>query len=98
MIMDRTSKRLYYLELQRRLRMLLISLAGSLPQEDIDFVSEFVDANEQGIALEVLSNLLVEKQAWLGRATLDEINSLVEAMGLEREVVDPLRGLVERNP
>jgi hypothetical protein len=88
------SRRLYYLDLQRRLRVLL-GARRQPPAQDIDFVSEFVEANEQGIALEVLSNLVVERRVALRSSTFEEIEALVRTMGLEREVVEQLWGLVE---
>lgn len=76
------------------MRRLLMTLDSSLPRKDAEFIAELVDANESGVALQVLSNVLLDVDARLEQATIDEIASLVQTMGLDSNVSEQLRGLV----
>jgi hypothetical protein len=89
---DRTSKRLYYLALQGRMRKLVAGLADALTDDEHDFISELVDANEPAIALEELSTALAAGEKALDEQTIAEIRSLVETMGLDPHVADQLEG------
>jgi hypothetical protein len=76
-------------------RGLLIELADQLPPVTVGRVEEMIDANEGDVALDMLSEMLVESGARLGEQTLADVASLVAAMGLSDEVVNRLRPLVE---
>lgn len=80
--------------LQVRLRWLLARTEASLPQVTVAFVSEFIDANECGLALETISEILVESAVEIDRSILEVINELTQEMGLDEIIVARLLPLV----
>lgn len=80
---------------QGKLRGLLIELADQLSPVTVGLVDEMIDASEGDVALDMLSEMLVESGARLDEQTLAEVASLVATMGLSDEVVNRLRPLVE---
>jgi hypothetical protein len=88
---DKAAKLAYFAALEERMLQLLEPLRNELPKDDVDFVAELIDVHELGLGLEVLSNVLFEKNVPLDPPTIDEIGRLVQTMGLEAEVVDQLR-------
>jgi hypothetical protein len=91
---DKAAKLAYFTALEKRMLRLLQPLEDELSKEDAGFVAELIDVHEHGVALEVLSNMLLENKVPLDEPTIGEIENLVETMGLQAEVVDQLRGLV----
>jgi hypothetical protein len=85
----------HYEELQGRVRGLLIAVAPQLPAMTVGIVSEMIDANESGLALETLSEMLAESDAVISADTLASISSLVDMMGLDKVNVDRLRNRPE---
>lgn len=81
-------------DLQGRLRGLLIRTETSLPPATAAFVSEFIDANECGLALETISEMLLESAAEIDRSTLDTVAELTQDMGLDQVNVARLVPLV----
>lgn len=77
-----------------RVRGLLISLAEQLPPVTVGLVDELLDANEQGIAVEMLSEMLVESGARLSADDLAVFEEVIDAMQLDRLNVERLRPLV----
>jgi hypothetical protein len=53
-----------------------------------------VDANESGVALETISEMLVESDGRLSVDALGMVSDLVATMGLDQSVVERLRPLV----
>jgi hypothetical protein len=84
----------YYEDLQGRLRALLIIVAGQLPRTTVALATEMVDANESGVALEMISEMLVESGGRLSTDALGIVSDLVATMGLDQDVVERLRPLV----
>ena len=85
-------------ELQGRLRGLLITVADQLPAFTVGLVVEMIGANECGLALETMSEMLVESD---GRIELDVVvaaEALVRLMGLDEVNIDRLRPLVVDRP
>lgn len=72
----------HFEEVQGRLRGLLISVADQLPSVTVQFIGEMIDANECGLALETLSEMLVESRAWISPEALSDISLLVAQMDL----------------
>jgi hypothetical protein len=72
-----------YEDLRGRLRWLLIRNEDQLPKTTAKFISEFIDANECGLALETLSEMLVESKARVDRQTVDAVALLALDMGLD---------------
>lgn len=84
-----------YEGLQARLRWLVTQMGDQLPRTTLEFISEFIDANECGLALETLSEMLAEVDARINRQTFEAIALLTTEMGLDRENVDRLLPLLE---
>jgi hypothetical protein len=84
----------YYEELRGRVRAVLIAVEAQLPSTTVDLVSEMIDANEPGVALETISEMLVESQGIISADILTLVRELVETMGLNRINVERLRPLV----
>lgn len=84
----------YYEDLQGRLRGLLIEVAKELPSVTVGLVDELIDANECGVALEMISDMLVESDGRIDVLVLTDVERLVEDMGLDVSNVDVLRPLV----
>ena len=80
-------------ELRGRVRGLLITVAGRLPESTVALVSEMIDANEPGVALEVISEMLVESRGKISADTLALVSELVETMRLDPANVERLRPL-----
>lgn len=84
-----------YEDLQARLRWLVTQMGDQLPRTTVEFISEFIDANECGLALETLSEMFVEVDARINRQTFEAVALLTTEMGMDRENVDRLLPLLE---
>lgn len=93
-----TSDAAHFEELQGRLRGVLMMVAEELPPVTVALVGEMIDANECGVALEILSEMLLEAEAQIEPEVLGVVDGLVESMGLERVNAERLRGLVRPGP
>ena len=78
-------------EVQGRVRGILIAVASQLPVFTVGLVDGMIDANECGVALEIMSEILVESGAVISAETLLDVSSLVGEMGLDQVNVDRLR-------
>lgn len=76
----------YYEDLQGRLRGLLIDLEGHFTRDQAALLGELIDANECGVALEMLSEILREVGASLRIEQINEIVRLAEQMDLPNVV------------
>lgn len=88
----------YFEDLQGRLRAVLINVAELLPSLTVGLVTEMIDANECGVALEMMSEMLVESEAVLDVTIVENFARLVEVMGMEAVNVERLRPLVVDRP
>lgn len=86
----------YYEDIQGRLRAILTTVASQLASDTVQLVDEMIDANECGVALEIMSEMLVESAATVSEETFSEVESLVDKMGMDRINVDRLRPRIER--
>jgi hypothetical protein len=84
----------YYEDLQGKLRALLAEVSGRLPVFTVDFVTELIEQNEPGVALETMSEMLAEARREISATTLDRVSELTRTMGLDQDNVDRLRPLV----
>jgi hypothetical protein len=80
-----------YEDIQGRLRGLLITVADQLPAVTVGIVSEMIDANECGVALEILSEMLVQSAARISAETLADVSALVQMMDMDKVNVERLR-------
>ena len=83
--MDRS----YYEEIAGQLHGLLIRLADRLPGKDITLIAEFIDANELGLALEQMADVLSEDEQSLAADERADMLALVARMQM---------GIVSRRP
>jgi hypothetical protein len=60
----------------------------------VPLAAEMIDANEGGLALETISEMLVESGVKIPPDVFRSIRQLAETMGLEPSVVERLRALV----
>jgi hypothetical protein len=83
---------------QRRLRCLLITVADQLPAFTVGLVDEMIGANECGLALETMSEMLVESDGRIEREVVVATEELVRLIGLDDVNFDRLRPLVVDRP
>ena len=84
----------YYEDLQGRVRGVLIEVANQLPSLTVGLVEEMIDANESGVALETIVNMLAESGGTISTSTFGSVSSLVETMGLDENIIGRLEPLV----
>ena len=72
----------YYQEISGRLHGLLIRLSDRIPARDQQLITEFIDANELGLALEQMADVLSEEERTLLPDERGDILALAERMGL----------------
>lgn len=84
--------------LQGRLRGLLITVADQLPAFTVGLVDEMIGVNECGLALETMSEMLVESEGRIECGVVVAAEELVRLMGLDEVNVDRLRPLVVERP
>ena len=81
-------------ELQHRVRALLIITGDLVTADQLALLNDLVDANEYGIAFEMLAEMLLSSGARVG--TFGTMWSLSSQMGLDdSQVVDQLRSLTQ---
>jgi type IV secretory pathway TrbD component len=85
----------YHQEMQQRVRAILIMTGASISAKQLGLFNDLVDANEYGIALDMLTEALASSGAKIDPAIFRDIQSLSEQMKLEPEVVDRIRPLVQ---
>jgi hypothetical protein len=84
----------YYAILEARLKRLVQALEHSFTSEEIALLVELAEHNEPGVAVEMLGELLVERDVSVNRQQFDEFRSVAETMGLESTVWEQLRPAV----
>jgi hypothetical protein len=72
--------RAYYEEIAGLLHGLLIRLDDRLPGKDITLIAEFIEANELGLALEQLADVLSEDERPLSADERADMLALVDRM------------------
>ncbi|WP_028644541.1 MafI family immunity protein [Nocardioides sp. URHA0020] len=70
---------------------LLIRLDNRLPGKDITLIAEFIDANELGLDLEQMADVLSEDEQPLASDERVDILALVDRMQMGDRVPDALR-------
>lgn len=88
--------RAYYEEIAGLLHGLLIRLDDRLPDKDITLVAEFIDANELGLALEQLADVLSEDEQALSADERADMLALVDRMQMGDRVPRALTFCPER--
>ena len=85
----------YYEDLRGRVRGVLIAVSDMFPSQQVQLLDELIDANESGVALEMLAEMLVEVGAALDGELVRQIERLAHDMGLSPEIG---AGLKESGP
>jgi len=83
-----------WIELERRLKKLIVDLTPQLPAGAEGFAAELIDHNEFGVAFDTLADALVEAKVPISPATFDELSELARLMEYEAWPEGELRGLV----
>ena len=91
---SRTANVAHFEELQGRLRGLLSMVAPHLPAVTVQLVAEMIDANECGVALETVSEMLGESRSAISADVLAIVSELTTALHLPGVNVERLRPLV----
>ncbi len=78
--------RAYYEEIAGLLHGLLIRLGDKLPTKDIALIAKFIDANELGLALEQIADVLCEDEQPLTPDERADMLALVERMQMDDRV------------
>jgi len=81
-------------EIQGKLRGLLITLGNQLPKRTVDIVNELIEHAECGVALEILSDMLVESSARLTETEFDLVTRLAGTMKVSESYSVQLKALV----
>lgn len=88
--------RRYYEEIAGKLHALLIRLDDRLPGKDVTLIAEFIDANELGLALEQMADVLSEDEQPLAADERDDMLALVVTMQMGDRVPRALTFCPER--
>lgn len=83
----------YYEDLRGRVRGVLIAVAEAFPAEQVGLVDELIDANESGVALEMLVGMLRETEASVPSAVVDQIAGLVNDMDMPPQIAAQVKEL-----
>ena len=76
----------YYDELEAQLGSILLTLGSQLSFEESREVSHFLDVGEYGLALQTLTDLLIEERKKISIRTYNDVVSVAKHMGIEREI------------
>ena len=77
---DSSVDRAYYEEIAGVLHGLLVRLDDRLPGKDVTLIAEFIDANELGLALEQLADVLSEDEQPLSAEERADMLALADRM------------------
>lgn len=83
--MSQTSQS-YYDEIRGRIMAVFIDVADLLPSSTRDFVTEELDANELGVALQAIVEVLAEVGGVVTEGSVAEMEALAKTMGMELDV------------
>lgn len=86
----------YYEAIRGRVRGVLIAVADVFASQQVGLVDELIDANEAGVALEMLVGMLAETHSAVSSEVVHQIERLVMDMELSSDVVEQLKGLEAR--
>ena len=76
----------YFNDIEAQLESILRTLGPQLSPEDSQQVSHFLDVGEYGLALQTLTDLLIEERKKISTSTYNDIVRVAKRMGIEREV------------
>jgi hypothetical protein len=76
----------YFNEIEAQLQSILLTLGPQLSPEESREISHFLDVGEYGLALQTLTDLLIEEGKEISLSTYNDIVGVAKRMGVEREV------------
>jgi hypothetical protein len=76
----------YYATITAELQVLLIGLNDRLPGRDVTLIAEFIDANELGLALEQMADVLSQDEQPLAAEERQRMLALVRTMQMNDRV------------
>lgn len=85
----------YHQEMQQRVRGILIMVGEFTSAEQLALFNDLVDANEYGVALDMLTEALASSGSKIDTAVFRDIQSLSEQMKLGAEVLNRRRPKVQ---
>ena len=83
--------RSYYEQIARNLHALLIRVDDRLSRQDATWITEYIDANELGLALEQMADALSEEERPLAAGERSDMLALAERMQMGDRVARELR-------
>lgn len=81
----------YYADVETRVSALVRAFDHVFPAKQIELLLELADHNEPGVAVEMLSTMLVETASPVKASLRDEFEALAEAMHLDASVWEQLQ-------
>jgi hypothetical protein len=69
-------------------------VADQLPSRTVEIIDELIEHSESGVAVQILSEMLVESSARISPEYLNLVSQLVARMNLDDIIVERLRPLV----
>ena len=87
----------YHRDLEFRVTDVIRSVEGSFPPSQIAQLLELAEHSEPAVAVEMLSEMLVERDTPIAQSLFDDLRSLAETMRLESDLSDTLRPLVRED-
>jgi len=89
----------YYSELETQIGSILRALGPRLPPEVSRQVGHFLDVGEYGLAIQILTDSLIEQMKDISPSTYDAIARLAKRMDMEQEIaLEHLERRVRRGP
>ena len=89
--MTSRSRRAYYEDFQGRVRGVLAAFEELFPRQQVEVLEQMIDANETGVALDILTAMLTEVHAVVSIDLFVQIDRLVREMELPPEVAARVR-------
>src|SRR5215218_7979000 len=75
-----------YNELEARLGSILLTLGSQLSPEESREVNHFLDVGEYGLALQTLTDLLIEERKKISIGTYNDVVGVAKRMGIKQEI------------
>lgn len=86
----------YYENLRRRVTALLIGIEHLLEPDQVSVLSDLIDHNEPGLAVEMMTAMLADANASLDVEQSTQIEDLVRIMNLDASVSRQARAMVDQ--
>lgn len=88
----------YYKRLRTQLEIILVMLGSVLSTEESSEVGHFIDVGEYGLALETLSDQLIEENKKIPHGAYEAMMRAARQMGIEQQIDAKLEARVKAHP